>query len=314
MKIIFVFLLSYITQNILTNEIENSSQIIENKRLFNESKIYALDDTSFDDVINEGKNYRWLILFYSYTNNQYIDAIKELNNIFNSYKSINEMRFAQTNIDNNIMTKIRLDINKYPYIILLENETFLELNSTINYENLEDFIFIIFSEFKNDLKPIPKKLNYYYVKYVVYKRYLDDNINQLNQILLENGIKFKFNLLILIASLFFSIILFCLIIKCIFKYFCCCEEDISEELQKLKEDFNKRKKDIFNKERKANEDEEGEISDNVDEEEEEEDDEDEINRRRQQEERRKIIEDLKRRRHKKVRGNNKYVNKRKKID
>ena len=50
------------------------------------------------------------------------------------------------------------------------------------------------------------------------------------------------------------------------------------------------------------------------EEEEEEDDEDEINRRRQQEERRKIIEDLKRRRHKKVRGNNKYLNKRKKID
>ena len=111
MKIIFVFLLSYIAQNILTKEIDNSTQIITNKRLFNESKIYTIDDTSFDEVIKEGKNYRWLILFYSYTNNEYINAIKELNNIFNSYKSLNEMRFAQMNIDNNIMTKIRLDIN-----------------------------------------------------------------------------------------------------------------------------------------------------------------------------------------------------------
>ena len=319
MKIIFVFLLSYIAQNILTKEIDNSTQIITNKRLFNESKIYTIDDTSFDEVIKEGKNYRWLILFYSYTNNEYINAIKELNNIFNSYKSLNEMRFAQMNIDNNIMTKIRLDINninKYPYIILLENETFLELNSTINYENLADFIFIFFSEYKNNIKPIPKKLNYYYVKYIIYKRYLDDNINKLNQILLERGIKFKFNLYILIASLFFSIILFIFIIKCIFKYCCCCEEDISEELQKLKEDFNKRKNEIIKKEIKTNE-EEGEISENdeeEEEEEEEEDDKDEINRRRLQEERRKIIEDIRKRRHKKVKGNNKYLNKRKKID
>jgi hypothetical protein len=311
MKIIFVFLLSYLFQNILTNEIENSSQIIDNKRLFNESKIYVLDDASFDEVINEGKKYRWLILFYSYTNNEYINAIKELNNIFNSYKSINEMRFAQMNIDNNIMTKIRLNINKYPYIILLENETFIEMNSTINHENLADFIFIIFSEYKNNLKPIPKKLKYYYVKYYIFKRYLDDNINQLNQILLERGIKIKFNIYKLIASLIIFIILFYLFVKFLFKYCCCYEEDISEELKQLGEEFNKKKSEIFSEEKKMNEEEEEDITEN---DEEEEEDEDEINRRRLQEERKKILEDIRKRRHKRVKGNIKYLNKRKKID
>ena len=311
MKIIFVFLLSYLFQNILTNEIENSSQIIDNKRLFKESKIYVLDDSSFDEVINEGKKYRWLILFYSYTNNEYINAIKELNNIFNLYKSINEMRFAQMNIDNNIMTKIRLDINKYPYIILLENETFIEMNSTINHENLADFIFIIFSEFKNNLKSIPKKLKYYYVKYVIFKRYLDDNINQLNQILLERGIKIKFNIYKLIASLIIFIFLFYLFIKFLFKYCCCYEEDISEELKQLGEEFNKKKSEIFSEEDKMNEEEEEDITEN---DEEEEEDEDEINKRRLQEERKKILEDIRKRRHKRVKGNIKYLNKRKKID
>ena len=199
MKRIFLFIILIVSQKIITQE---------NFDFFSENKIYELNDTSFEEITTIGRAYRWLILFYSYTaNSEYIDAIKEVKNIFDSYKNLNELRFAQMNVDNNIITKIRLDINKIPNLILLENNTMLEMNSTLNHENMEGFIFTIFSDVKEYLKPLPQKITPTYAKWVIYKKSFEQFLNQFNQDLMNKGIRIQFNIYGFIISVIILVII-----------------------------------------------------------------------------------------------------------
>lgn len=289
MKIIFLFIILIVSQKIITEE---------NFDNFSQEKIYELNDTSFDDITTEGKAYRWLILFYSYIeNSEYIEAMKEIKNIFDSYKNLNELRFAQMNLDNNIMTKIRLNIEKIPYLILLENDTLLEMNSTLNHENIEEFIFTIFSEVKSYLKPLPKKITYSYAQYIIYTQTFNKYLDEFNQALNNKGIKIQFNIYGLIICAFIFIIIFFYLMKFII-YFCFFYEDkkMMEELEKLGEKFDERKNEIDNEEQQ--------LGDQYEEEEEIEvyeieEDEDEIERRRLEEERKKILEQKKKKKIKK---------------
>ena len=266
MLIIFLFIISIIIHELLTKE--NNT-----KGLFLENKIYELNDTSFENIIEEGKLYRWLILFYSDLNQNSTNAKKEIENIFNTYKDIAELRFAQMNINENLMTSIRLNISKIPYIILLENETIYEMNLTLTHENLDEFIFTIFSEVKNDLKILPKKVDKMYIKYILYKQKLDYYVFEFNQFLLYLGIKIHLNLAGFFLCILFFIILIYYTIRFIYNCcYSCCNEDDLIELEKLEEEFNNRKNEIENED--ENEEDE-EMFEYPDEEEEEEEDDDE---------------------------------------
>ena len=309
MKKIFLFIILIVSQKILTQE---------NFDFFSENKIYELNDTSFEEITTIGRAYRWLILFYSYTaNSEYIDAIKEVKNIFDSYKNLNELRFAQMNVDNNIITKIRLDINKIPNLILLENNTMLEMNSTLNHENMEGFIFTIFSDVKEYLKPLPQKITPTYAKWVIYKKSFDQFLNEFNQDLMNKGIPIQFNIYGFIISVIILVIISFYIMKLII-YFCCCVEDkkMLAELEKLGEKFEERKNEIDNDEKLLNGQEEEEEEVEVYQLQEE--DEDEIERKRLEEERKKILEHKKKKKIKKKKkkvksdgGNITQTNKRK---
>ena len=290
MKIIFLFIILITSKQILTQEKFD---------FFFENKIYELNDTSFEKITTLGRAYRWLILFYSYTaNSEYIEAIKEVKNIFDSYKDLNELRYAQMNVDNNIITKIRLDINKIPNLILLENDTMLEMNSTLNHENMEGFIFTIFSDVKEYLKPLPPKITKSYAKWVIYNQAFEQFLNKFNQDLINKGIKIQFNAYGFIICVIILFVISFFIIKFII-YFCCCIEDkkMLAELEKLGEKFEERKTEIDNDEKLLNEQEEEEEEIEVYQIQEE--DEDEIERKRLEEERKKILEQKKKKKIKK---------------
>jgi len=306
---IFLYILFIIFTIILTNDNNN------NKGSFIDNKIFELNDTSIDDIIREGKIYRWLILFYSNLNNNCTKVKKEMETIFNSFHDIPELRFAQIDINENIITKKRLNINIIPYIILLENDTYYEMKLNLTFENLEDFIFTIFSEVKNDLKIWPEKVTYIQSLYVIYEKKFENLIYEFNQVLAKYGIKIYFNIKGFIFTIIFIIIIIYFSIKLLF-YFCCDNgEEIAIELRKLEEEFNKRKKEIEKEEKNVSkmndlnytnginginnykfmeeeEEETDEDFDNDDEEEGEEDDDDE-EIKKLNEERKKIEEEIK---------------------
>ena len=306
---IFLYILFIIFTIILTNENNNKGSFIDNK-------IYELNDTSIDDIIQEGKIYRWLILFYSNLNKNCTKTKKEMETIFNSFHDIPELRFAQMDINENIMTKIRLNIDKIPYIILLENGTYYEMKLNLTHENLEDYIFTIFSEVKSDLKIWPKKVKYIQALYVIYEKKFENLIYEFNQFLAKYGIKIHFNIKGFIFTIIFIIIIIYFSIKLLFSFCCDNSEEIAIELKKLEEEFNKRKKEIEKEEKNVSkmndlnytnginginnykfmEEEEEETDedyfDNDDEEEGEEDDDDDDEIKRLNEERKKIEEEI----------------------
>ena len=78
-------------------------------------------------------------------------------------------------------------------MILVENGSMFEMDLFPNYENLKDFIFTNFTEVVGDLKPIPRKVKFAYIAWVILKQTLDDVSNNFNIFLSNKGIKFKFN-------------------------------------------------------------------------------------------------------------------------
>ena len=291
MKYIFLFLISFLIQNILTKENKSSTSTkyknktvkaneeikIENENeeegYFSSSKIHELNDITFDYIIREGKIYRWFILFYSHSCGHCKRAKKEIKKIFDTYNNISTLRFAEIEAYQNTVTNIRFNISGVPYMILIENRSMYEMDLFPNYDNLKDFIFTNFTEVKEDLKPIPKKVKFAYVAWVILKQTLDDITNNFNIFLSNKGIKFKFNTYGFIACIIGMIILCCwgmihMCLRC-----CCNDDDLMAELQRLDEELNKRREAQKMKNQQQTQEEDEEEGEEYEYEEEEEDDE-----------------------------------------
>jgi len=312
MKIIFLFLISFQIHNILTKENKSSTKTNyvkktikaneeikiteedEENGIYSPNKIYELNDLSFDYIIREGKIYRWFILFYSRSCGHCKRAKKEIAKIFNDYKNISNLRFAQLEAYQNIMTNVRFNVSGVPYMVLVENQSIYEMELFPNYENLKNFIFTNFSEVEDELKPIPKKVKFAYVAWLILKQNLDELTNNINKFLKNRNIKFQFNTLGFVILLICFIILTCwgiihICLKC-----CCSDEDIAMEIKKLEEHFNKVNESKEEEKKENNEQEEEDEEYEM--EEEEEDDvegEEENNKEMTEEEKKKKIEEEK---------------------
>ena len=312
MKFIFLFLILFQIHNTLTKENTSSTKTnyikktvkpneeikIENlgeeKDFFSASKIHELNDISFDFIIKDGKIYRWFILFYSRSCGHCKRAKKEILKIFDTYKNKTNLRFAEIEAYQNTMTNIRFNVTGVPYMIIVENKSMYEMDLFPNYDNLKDFIFTNFTEVKDDLKPFPKKVKFAYVAWLILKQTLDDFTSSFNRFLTNRGIKFQFNTWGFVATIIAIIILICwgiiqMCLKC-----CCNDDDIALELQKLEEEYNKRRNiNAENKDAKENEEEEGEGEEYEKEEEEEDDEGEEVEKKEmtEEEKKRKIEEE-----------------------
>ena len=291
MKYIFLFLISILLQYISTKENNTTTSIeyikkevkptgeikIENENeneeegYYSSSKIHELNDITFDYIIRDGKIYRWFIIFYSRSCGHCKRAKKEISKIFETYNNISNLRFAQMEAYQNTVTNIRFNISGVPYMILVENGSMYEMELFPNYENLKDFIFTNFTEVEGDLKPIPRKVKFAYVAWVILKQTLDDVTNNFNIFLSNKGIKFQFNTYGFIGCILGLIILCCWgMIHCCLR--CCCnDDDLMAELQRLDEELNKRKENQENNTQQQEEEEDGEEYEYEYEEEEEDD-------------------------------------------
>ena len=293
MKYIFLFLISILLQYISTKEnntttsteyikkevkptgeikIENENENEnEEEGYYSSSKIHELNDITFDYIIRDGKIYRWFIIFYSRSCGHCKRAKKEISKIFETYNNISNLRFAQMEAYQNTVTNIRFNISGVPYMILVENGSMYEMELFPNYENLKDFIFTNFTEVEGDLKPIPRKVKFAYVAWVILKQTLDDVTNNFNIFLSNKGIKFQFNTYGFIGCILGLIILCCWgMIHCCLR--CCCnDDDLMAELQRLDEELNKRKENQENNTQQQEEEEDGEEYEYEYEEEEEDD-------------------------------------------
>ena len=285
MRYFFFLFLIYLQKIILKEEekIKKDQNKNETESLnFNEEegyfpgdKIYELNDLIFDHVIRDGKIYRWFILFYSKACGHCRNAKKEIKKIFENYKNNKTLRFAEIEAYDNSLTNVRFNITGVPYMILVENNSIYEMDLFPNYDNLERFIKTNFTEVEEEIKPLPKKVKFYYVAWVIFKQTLESITNSFNNLLKRKGINIKFNPYIFILTVLLVIILCCFgCVKCCI-YCCCNDDDIANELKKLEEQYNleleKRKKEGDGKESPENEEGEGEEGENEEGEEEEDD-------------------------------------------
>ena len=269
---------NYVKKTVKPNQEIKIENVNEEEGLFSSEKIHELNDITFDYTIRNGEIYRWFILFYSRSCGHCKRAKKEILKIFDDYKNISNLRFAEMEAYQNTMTNVRFNISGVPYMILIENKTILEMDLFPNYENLKDFILTNFSLVKDELKPLPKKVKFAYVAWLILKQTLDDITASFNKYLTNKGVKLQFNTVSFVTFIIGIIILICWGMIHICLIYCCNDEDIALEIQRMEEEF-KRQRELQKAQRNENknniqqEEEEGEGAEYEIEEEEEDDEE-----------------------------------------
>lgn len=240
-----------------TKEEENKNMT---KGIFPNGQIYELNDQSIDFYIRQGNVYRWFLLCYSRTCGHCRRAKTQISKLFQEYKTSENIRFGEIEIGDNAMSHTRFNINGVPYIVLIENNTMLELDLYPNYDNLKKFINSNFTEVKNETKQFPAPVNFSYVAWRMFKQSFLGFLSKFNSFL-----KNKFGFQKQITPLIFIIAFLGTISLCCFSlYFCCMkcccsDEDFEKEIKELDEYYKNHPEDEDGGEEvEGEEDEEGE--------------------------------------------------------
>ena len=259
MNIIFleiIFLFQLISVELKEKEIHTNTSKTNNKE--QKIELLELNDSNFDLVIQNGKNNRWLILFYLQTCYHCSRARTIINRIleFQEYKIINNIKFASIEIENNTKTNIRFNISQVPYIILVENNTMFEFDNYANEKNLINFIETNFTNVTNELKSFPSRniFKYYYKKF---DNSLTFVLEEVNTFLKSKNINFKFNAITFILGYTIFCFIFWMIV--IYGFMKCCAPNSKKKKQKKnivenKDNIEKNTTSIEEKNNNENED------------------------------------------------------------
>ena len=209
-------------------------------------EVYNLNDFTFDMLVQNGNNFKWLIILYSEDCGHCQYARREIRKIFSSYRNNTKIRFAEIEINRNIMTNMRFNIEGVPYIFLLQNNSIYEMDLYPNEKNLKKFIETDFKDVADELKPFPPMVSPFKVGWEFIKNIFRGITNIINEILYDKGYDFEFTPFLLIISV---ISFFCSI--CLLEYFCfsrfCPDKD---EKKKTKEEVEKEKEEKTEEEKK----------------------------------------------------------------
>ena len=214
----------------------------ESEISFPNDEIYELTDSSFDYHINNGEKYNWFILFYLSTCGHCSRAKEEILKIYKNYNKT-KIRFAEIEIQNNIMTSIRFNVSGVPFIILVENNSMFELQKYPNEKNLIEFLNTSFNDVKDEILPFPKKVSFQYVVFVMMTQQLQGLADYFSELIYKytgKQISIKSYQVILFGLLFIILIGFFeywLLSKC-----CGSDDDIDKELEKLIKERNEKNK------------------------------------------------------------------------
>ena len=203
-------------------------------------EVFLLNDLTFDLILQNGNNYKWLVILYSETCGHCQHARRDLRKILPQYRYSNTIRFAEIEINRNPMTNLRFDIEGVPYIFLLQNNSIYEMDLYPNQNNYKTFIE---TDFKNltaeELKPFPPMVPILKFGWLFLQNFFNVITNSINEILYDMGYEFEFTPLLLLMAFvgFFASIC---ILEYVFCYKCCPDE---EKKEFKKEEENKKEKE-----------------------------------------------------------------------
>ena len=220
-----------------------------NKEFLND-KIYELSDMTFEDSINAGKYYKWCVIFYLKTCGHCKRAKNARDKIFKKV-SDPKVRFAQLETEENMITNFRFNVTAVPYIVLIENNSMLELEKYPNEENLLNFCQSNFSNFEKEIIPYPKPIGMGKVSWIMFRETINGLIHQINYYLKKYGINYQlnFNKFLILVVLFLVIggfLEYYLLSLCLNDKY---EEEIKKQIEliekneKIKKSKNKKEKD-----------------------------------------------------------------------
>jgi len=158
-------------------------------------------------------------LFYIETCYYCEKAIQILNNILykNKFKVVNNIKFGIIDVSINTQINFRFNISQVPQIILIENNSMIELDLYPNEKNFINFIESNFSDSKS-IFPIPKinLFKYYYIS-------LDNSVyyfvEKVNDFLKSYNINHAINPIVFISLyIIFCIFFWIIIFKGYFKF------------------------------------------------------------------------------------------------
>ena len=217
---------------------------------FLNDKIYELSDMTFEDSINAGKYYKWCVIFYLKTCGHCKRAKNARDKIFKKV-SDPKVRFAQLETEENMITNIRFNVTAVPYIVLIENNSMLELEKYPNEENLLNFCQSNFSNFEKEIIPYPKPIGMGKVSWIMFRETINGLIHQINYYLKKYGINHQMNF-----NEFLILALLLLVIGGFLEYYIlsmCMNDNYEEEIkkqielieknEKIKKSKNKKEKD-----------------------------------------------------------------------
>ena len=220
-----------------------------NKEFLND-KIYELSDMTFEDSINAGKYYKWCVIFYLKTCGHCKRAKNARDKIFKKV-SDPKVRFAQLETEENMITNFRFNVTAVPYIVLIENNSMLELEKYPNEENLLNFCQSNFSNFEKEIIPYPKPIGMGKVSWIMFRETINGLVYQINNYLKKYGINYQLNF-----NEFLILVVLFLVIGGFLEYYLlslCLNDNYEEEIkkqielieknEKIKKSKNKKEKD-----------------------------------------------------------------------
>ena len=213
------------------------------------SQTIDLNDSNFDSYVQNGNLNRWLIIFYS----KRIDFCKKVKSVIDkiieekNYTSINNIKFGSVDIDYNLRLLTRFNISGIPEVILVENNTMLQISNFPVEENLIRSIEIENITTNEHATKFPAQLTFYNFIKRLFITSLNQVVKMVNRYLDKKNIKFRFTevslfLCLLFSCVFISVSLFFFIMKCFCKEIIIVKEDT--------EDKKKEKENLVNKDNK----------------------------------------------------------------
>ena len=210
----------------------NNQQTKSNFSFIPNDEIYELNDMIFDLYIEKGEKYRWFILFYLRTCGYCRKAKKEIEKIFKNYTNT-KTRFAELEIDDNVMSNVRFNISGVPHIILVENNKMLTLEKYPNEKNLIEFLNTSFNDVKDEIVDFPKKITFAYVVWTMFKQQMQELGNYISQLIEKNtGKEVKIKGWHIMFFGFIIIILLCYL-EFLLLSKCCDNDNIDKEISEL---------------------------------------------------------------------------------
>ena len=204
--------------------------------------VYLLNDKTIDKVLQNGNNYRWLVILFSETCGHCYFARTEIRKILPDYKYSSYLRFAEIEINFNPMSNMRFNIDGVPYIFMLQNNTMYIMDLYPSQKNIIKFLETDLSYFlPEEKKPFPPMPDLNKHGWDRIKEVLQEITDNTNEFLNNNGIKIQFTPSFLIITFIITIIILFIV-----EYLCCLKFCPDEQNNEKEENINCKEKDNIN--------------------------------------------------------------------